>query len=98
MKRPKANCFDEKLLASRQKPARIGFDLLAEERTQSLSCSHIDLDAEPLFKHPVRRDEIQHIESTRGIVIDKDVNVAVDPGVVAIGRTEQIKRGHSHHL
>src|SRR5688500_9673872 len=56
----------------------------------------VDFRGHLLFEKLLNADEVEKRKAARRIVVDEEIEVAVGPGFVPRGRTEQVKGGRAH--
>ena len=68
-----------------ENPRRLGLDLFAYQRMEALAGGEIYLDTQALLEQSLGRHQIQRIEPSARVIIDKNIHVAFGAGLVASG-------------
>src|ERR1700686_1057429 len=64
-------------------PRRLGLDLFAYQRVEPFAGGEVDLDTEALLKQSLGRHQVQRIEPSARVMVDKEIDVAFGTSFVA---------------
>ena len=71
-----------------ENPRRLCFNLLSYQRVEPFASGEIDLNTQALLEQALGCYQVQRIEPSAGVIIDKKIDVAFRTGSIARCRTE----------
>jgi hypothetical protein len=75
-----------------ENPDRLGLNPFTYQRMQTRPSGEINIEAHPVLEQPPCRYQVKGVESTLGVIVKKEIEIASRSGLIAGGRTIQIER------
>lgn len=73
----------------------LSLDLFSQSRMQAIAGRKVDMSVQAFLQDRLNVDQIKRVESIRPLRLDEYVDIAVDAGQVASGRSEEVERADS---